>query len=591
MAKIPSYPALLKSALGAADQIVIDHNDETRNMTVTEMNKQWVTKDGDSTIDGDLTADNYIGNGAGLTGIASGTGGVVNTGSTTIGADSNSSGVGEIAFQIDSVTKATITNAGVFEIELAEIQGLNDDLVMSGKELLNSKTIADMQVGPYFHFDGVPSKVIIPDNIDIEPGTHDYSLFFWVRTTDASASINILGKWTSGTGIIGNLESGVLKWYEDISGFDNIESNGVINDGFWHGIGIISNRDGLVTMYIDGAVQIDTMSGRLGTLSNAVDFRIGWDGASGYFNGDIDQIRLINRVVSSNEAKSFSSNPQKAIDWADVGGSNVSKVLSSFVNGSAVPYDSLAGGSTSAFVAATTTTGRANHGLEIAFKKGKKYRLSYTASSMSGSAPVASIVTAETGSAATTVEAAHTTTIGINTKEFTSIYTGNTMVQFTSATAAGYTIADLSFVQLGATLVIDPKDASPIQVKSSVNQIEGLVTGATLENASLDHVYQDIYRAIADNGTFNVPVGCAFLEILINTTTLQAAQTIRIGTADGGQQVVADSTAPATAGMKRLAVLIDGFSAGDTLYIGSDGGSGWTTLVADLYVRYQIIKV
>jgi hypothetical protein len=43
--------------------------------------------------------------------------------------------------------------------------------------------------------------------------------------------------------------------------------------------------------------------------------------------------------------------------------------------------------------------------------------------------------------------------------------------------------------------------------------------------------------------------------------------------------------------MKRLAVLIDGFSAGDTLYIGSDGGAAWSALVADLYVRYQVIKV
>jgi hypothetical protein len=107
--------------------------------------------------------------------------------------------------------------------------------------------------------------------------------------------------------------------------------------------------------------------------------------------------------------------------------------------------------------------------------------------------------------------------------EFTAQATDDYLVVRSSSTSDNFAIADFNLTQLGATLVIDPKDASPIMVKSSVNQIEGLVTGATLENASLDHVYQDIYRAIADNGTFNVPVGCAFLEILINTTTLQAA--------------------------------------------------------------------
>jgi hypothetical protein len=64
-------------------------------------------------VNGNVKAVSFIGNGAGLTGIASGTGGIVNTGSTTIGADSNNDGSGEIAFQTKNITRITLTNDGL----------------------------------------------------------------------------------------------------------------------------------------------------------------------------------------------------------------------------------------------------------------------------------------------------------------------------------------------------------------------------------------------------------------------------------------------------------------------------------------------
>lgn len=64
-------------------------------------------------VTGSVTATAFFGNGAGLTGIASGTGGVINTGSTTIGADSDSDGVGVIALQTRGTTRVTISNTGI----------------------------------------------------------------------------------------------------------------------------------------------------------------------------------------------------------------------------------------------------------------------------------------------------------------------------------------------------------------------------------------------------------------------------------------------------------------------------------------------
>ncbi len=61
---------------------------------------------------GAVKADSFIGDGSGITGIASGTGGISNVDDTTIAADNDASTVGEIAFQTQNITRMTITNSG-----------------------------------------------------------------------------------------------------------------------------------------------------------------------------------------------------------------------------------------------------------------------------------------------------------------------------------------------------------------------------------------------------------------------------------------------------------------------------------------------
>ncbi len=67
---------------------------------------------------GQIQATTFIGDGSGLTGIASGTGGVTNAGSTTIGADTDLNGVGEIALQTKGATRMTVKNNGNVEIDM-----------------------------------------------------------------------------------------------------------------------------------------------------------------------------------------------------------------------------------------------------------------------------------------------------------------------------------------------------------------------------------------------------------------------------------------------------------------------------------------
>lgn len=67
-------------------------------------------------VSGTVTARSFVGDGSALTGIAGATGGVANTGSTTVGADTDSDSNGEIALQTKSVTRLVIKNDGTVGI-------------------------------------------------------------------------------------------------------------------------------------------------------------------------------------------------------------------------------------------------------------------------------------------------------------------------------------------------------------------------------------------------------------------------------------------------------------------------------------------
>lgn len=65
---------------------------------------------------GTVTGLNFIGSGAGLTGIPAGAGGVLNTGTTTIGADTDADGNGIVSLQTRAIERLAIANNGAVTI-------------------------------------------------------------------------------------------------------------------------------------------------------------------------------------------------------------------------------------------------------------------------------------------------------------------------------------------------------------------------------------------------------------------------------------------------------------------------------------------
>ncbi len=88
-------------------------------------------------VNGTLKAQNFIGDGSGLTGIAGGTGGVSNVDDTVIAADTDVDNVGEIVFQTQNTSKMVITNNGNV--------GIGTNTPMEKLEVIGNAKFEDVQ--------------------------------------------------------------------------------------------------------------------------------------------------------------------------------------------------------------------------------------------------------------------------------------------------------------------------------------------------------------------------------------------------------------------------------------------------------------
>ena len=97
-------------------------------------------------VNGTIKANAFIGDGSALTGITGATGGITNNDTTTIAADTDKDGTGEIVFQTQNTTKMIITNEGkvgigttspAYALEVAGT-GKFEDFIVSGKVEMNN---------------------------------------------------------------------------------------------------------------------------------------------------------------------------------------------------------------------------------------------------------------------------------------------------------------------------------------------------------------------------------------------------------------------------------------------------------------------
>lgn len=153
--------------------------------------------------------------------------------------------------------------------------------------------------------DGSNDYVTIPAT-DFPYDDVDKSISFWFKTSDpmtgGEASIfNVGDSCNAGWAI---MQSGnVLKY--SYCGIIGVLGTTTIDDGDWHNLVFTFNAtsDNL-TIYLDGAGEFDITDANMGSTGNDVP-TIGfgaWSGGPAYFHGEIDEINIWKRTLSTTEA-------------------------------------------------------------------------------------------------------------------------------------------------------------------------------------------------------------------------------------------------------------------------------------------------
>jgi hypothetical protein len=163
--------------------------------------------------------------------------------------------------------------------------------------------------GGAMEFDGVDDYVDAGDkaSLDFAAG-QDFTAECWVKTS-ATGGI-ILAKGGTGDATKGYWLYGAANGTFEAGLTDGVgsrvlgTSTSTINDGAWHHVVAVYDRDANCTIYVDGKVDGSPFAiSAEGDLSNANPFTVGRrsDTASQYFNGLIDDVRIYNYARSAEQ--------------------------------------------------------------------------------------------------------------------------------------------------------------------------------------------------------------------------------------------------------------------------------------------------
>lgn len=156
-------------------------------------------------------------------------------------------------------------------------------------------------------FDGVDDRVTMGDPAGgiLDFGTGDFTVEAWLKTTVngeravASKRPSTGPYWqftvTDDSGHAGHVR------VNSSDGLVTRQAYGPavrVDDGNWHHVAVVFDRDVGITVYVDGAGQ-STAATLPGDVSNAGPLLIGKATGYGYFNGDLDEVAVYPQALSA----------------------------------------------------------------------------------------------------------------------------------------------------------------------------------------------------------------------------------------------------------------------------------------------------
>jgi hypothetical protein len=189
--------------------------------------------------------------------------------------------------------------------------GSNDGTVSGATQGVTGKIIDS------YSFDGINDKVEFGSDSSLDPGTSDFSISLWFKTSTDDRDV----LWCNGgdevtprvvlytKGSSGDFEVQIRDSGSSIDSFFS-DTDGTFYNGLWHHLVVNLDRDGNVSFYLDGSSHgVDDIS--------AFDGDTIWSGSSKTtignkpnsdtqaFNGLIDEVGYWNRTLNSSEIQAL----------------------------------------------------------------------------------------------------------------------------------------------------------------------------------------------------------------------------------------------------------------------------------------------
>ena len=177
------------------------------------------------------------------------------------------------------------------------------------------------QTNKAYNFPNSGSNVItITDTSLLDFGTSPFSVSFWFKSTKGTGSHEVPISKKLHTGNV----AGWLFWFATSDEFRFLTSNSVGDtsmattagaqwrDSNWHHVVGVREGNGTLRLFVDNVEVAINEGATLRDVNNAIDLRIGRTGEdSTLLKGDMDDVRIYNRVLSADEVSNlFSAGPQ-----------------------------------------------------------------------------------------------------------------------------------------------------------------------------------------------------------------------------------------------------------------------------------------
>ncbi len=194
-------------------------------------------------------------------------------------------------FKLDEVSGTTVTDSA----------GSTNGTVVGG----NPTWMAGKIGSGSLNLNGTNQYVDVP-NFNAINGLNTVSISFWVKPSAVSKPF--ITKW--GTGrlfeIGSNGTSLSVIWRIGGTGgggtsLSQTTSNNTLTTGVWNHVVVVYNSPSSI-VYVNGN-QVGSVNGAGGSLNSSVNdsLRIGWNNIPSFYSGDIDDVRIYNRSVTSQE--------------------------------------------------------------------------------------------------------------------------------------------------------------------------------------------------------------------------------------------------------------------------------------------------